>query len=79
MRYQAKIEQEDDMWVASFPDKPNINSFGATLEEAMDKAKEALTATLGVEKDEGFEVIEPKTYEGENLYWIDTDNKNIIP
>lgn len=75
MQYQARIEQTGDKeWEVTFPDKPNINTFGESLEHAKYMAKEALKATLEVEKEEGFEVVPPKEHSGSSLYWISTEN-----
>jgi len=42
MVYHCTIEQEGDMYIAQFPDMPNIQTFGTTLEEALAMAKEAI-------------------------------------
>jgi len=46
MVYNCNVEQEGDMFLARFPDMPNIQTFGLTHEEALAMAKEALEGCL---------------------------------
>ncbi len=54
MYYYANIKKEDNIFVVSFPDFPNINTFGETLESAKMMAYDALNLTLGYDSERGF-------------------------
>ena len=54
MYYYANIKKEDNVFVVSFPDFPNINTFGETLESAKMMAHDALNLTLGYDSERGF-------------------------
>jgi predicted RNase H-like HicB family nuclease len=60
--YWASITQENDSFCVSFPDKPNVNTFGDTLEDALAQAKDALNVTIEIEIDTGFAPVVPKHY-----------------
>ena len=60
MYYFANIKKEDDIFVVSFPDFPNINTYGETLKEAKIMAHDALNLTLGYDSERGF-VLPDKT------------------
>jgi antitoxin HicB len=49
MTYNCKVWQEDNMFLAQFPDMTNIITGGFSHEEALAMAKEALDAVLEVE------------------------------
>jgi antitoxin HicB len=61
MLYTAKITKQDDSWIVEFPDKPNVNTYGESLEDALAMAEEALNAAIESELDQGFPLIEPRT------------------
>jgi antitoxin HicB len=58
MYYYADIKKEDDVFVVSFPDFPNINTFGETFDSAIIMAHEALNLTLGYDSERGFSLPE---------------------
>jgi predicted RNase H-like HicB family nuclease/DNA-binding XRE family transcriptional regulator len=72
MNYVAKITKEENDYIVSFPDKPNVNTCGKSLEHALEMAKEALNETLKCELDFGKHLVVPKTKENKkkNLYSI---------
>ena len=70
MFYYAKIEKEDGAYIVSFPDLPNINTFGETIDEALINAEEALNGSLESDFERGFKFIEPKKYKGDLFYKI---------
>ncbi|NOR44286.1 MAG: helix-turn-helix domain-containing protein [Candidatus Delongbacteria bacterium] len=70
MFYYAKIEKEDGTYVVSFPDLPNINTFGETIDEALINAEEALNGSLESDFERGFKFIKPKKYKGNKFYKI---------
>jgi len=72
MNYVAKITKDDDEYIVSFPDKPNINTCGESLEHALEMAKEALNETLVCELEFGKHLVMPKAKENsrKSLYAI---------
>jgi len=70
MLYYAKIQKEDDAYIVTFPDLPNINTFGDSLEEALRNAEEALNGSLESDFERGFKFTKPKEYKGEDFYKI---------
>lgn len=62
MDYAVKIESDKDMgYVASFPDLPNVNAFGATRKECLEQAKAALDAAMECDLDAGNSFVMPTT------------------
>lgn len=62
MDYAAKIEKDKHLgFVASFPDLPNVNAFGATKKECLDMAKEALDGAMACDLDSGNAFVPPTT------------------
>lgn len=66
MFYVAKIVQAEDAWEVSFPDKPNVNTYGTSREHALDMAAEALNAVLECELADGKPLIKPTARPNEN-------------
>jgi antitoxin HicB len=56
MVFYAKIVKTDDVFLVSFPDMENINTYGDTLEDAQNNASEALNGALAADFDRGFEL-----------------------
>ena len=54
MEYFAQIKKSDGSHVVSFPDFPNVNTYGENLEDALDNAKEALNAALESDFERGY-------------------------
>lgn len=46
----------------SFPDKPNVSTFGNTVEDALVQARKALNATIEVEIETGCATVKPTYY-----------------
>lgn len=59
MEYMAKLRREDGVYLVSFPDFPNINTYGETREEALENASEALNGALLVDFERGYTLPEP--------------------
>jgi antitoxin HicB len=73
MVFYAKIIKTDDVYLVSFPDMENINTYGDTLEEAQNNASEALNGALEADFDRGFELPQqnlPQRH-GRGIYPID--------
>lgn len=66
MEYIAKLKKEDGAYVVSFPDLPNVNTFGETKTDAIKYAHEALNGVLEVDFERGFSLPEPKALPGRN-------------
>jgi len=59
MEYNCVIDKQEDMYIAQFPDMPNIMTYGFSHEEALRMAKDALDGVLAVEIAQGQEVPRP--------------------
>jgi antitoxin HicB len=70
--YPAKIvhNRKDKAYLVSFPDFPNVNTFGDTLEEAIYYAHEALSLSVEVDFERGFDMPKPSKIQGKNIYQI---------
>ena len=66
--YPAVIERDraDDAYNVSFPDLPGCFTFGGTLEEAKENAREALSAYLESIVSRNFEVPTASDMTGDN-------------
>jgi antitoxin HicB len=54
MTYTAVIKRSNGTYLVSFPDLPNINTYGETIEEALHHATEALNGCLESDFERGF-------------------------
>jgi antitoxin HicB len=70
MHYYAKVEKQEGVFLVSFPDLENVNTFGESLESALENAKEALNGVLESDFERGFSLPEFKEYRGKNYYSI---------
>ena len=64
MKYFAEIKVEDNSNIVTFPDLPNVSTFGDTKEEAIQNAFDALNGCIESDFERGFKIPEPKTYSG---------------
>ena len=64
MFYYAKIQNEDDVYIVTFPDFPNINTYGDNLDEAIKNAEEALNGSLESDFERGFKLTKPTKHKG---------------
>lgn len=55
LAYSAHIEQHDGTYLVTFPDLENVMTYGATLDEALANAEEALNGCI----ESDFERISP--------------------
>jgi len=70
MEYFAKIVKDEDCFLVSFDDFPNIMTFGETLEEAFVNASEALNGSLESDFERGFELPKRSKLTGSEYYAI---------
>ena len=73
MKYFAKIEKEKNIYIVSFPDLPNINTYGDTIKEAKKNAEEALNGAIESDFERGFSIPEPTKYKSKGYYPIKLD------
>ncbi len=81
--YPVKIEKgsEEEYLVQGLSPLDNVLTYGMTLSEALDNAREALTGVLGSMLDHGMDIPDPFVQEGkqEGVYWIEPAPKVAIP
>lgn len=72
IKFPAKISysRQDKSYLVSFPDFPNVNTFGASLEEAIANAQEALSLSIEVDFERGFKMPEPSKLTASRIYQI---------
>ncbi len=70
MHFYAKINKLDDIYYVTFPDFENINTYGATLDESIQNASEALNGCIVSDFGRGFKLPERKEYSGVGYYKI---------
>ncbi|MBF0488635.1 MAG: type II toxin-antitoxin system HicB family antitoxin [Nitrospirae bacterium] len=81
LSYPAIIEYvvEDENFTVEFPDLQGCITYGDTLEDAKNYAKEALSAFLASMFDNGFKIPEPSGVKGENVYLIEPEPYAAVP
>lgn len=70
MIYYVKILREDGEFVASFPDLPNVNTFGTSMDEALQNASDALNGCIESDFERGFKIPIAKVYKGKCFFPI---------
>lgn len=70
LAYPAHIVKEEDTFLVTFPDLENVVTFGATIEEAIQNAEEALTGCIASDFERNFSIPEPSTITGDNIHSI---------
>ncbi len=71
MEYFAKIKKSDGVYLVTFPDFKNINTYGETIEEAKLNAVEALNGALESDFERGFTLPKPSKHKGATAYPIE--------
>ena len=56
MIYNCDITEKDGKFIAQFPDMTNVLTYGSSLEEALEMAKDALDGVLSVDIENGFPI-----------------------
>jgi antitoxin HicB len=66
MEYFAKITKDPESadFVVSFPDMPNVNTFGFNFEHAKEMAAEALNGVLEADFERGYDAPPPRNFAG---------------
>jgi antitoxin HicB len=75
MVYYCEIEKEGNMYIARFPDMPNVKTCGESQDEALFMAEDALNAVLESEIEHGF-AVRPPAYK--NGYPIPVSNNILL-
>ena len=73
MKYIALIKKSNNAYLAEFPDIPNINTYGKTIQEALQNAREALNGCLESDFERGFTLPKPGQKKYRNSYSIDVE------
>ncbi len=71
MYYYAKIVKEDGAYLVSFPDAPNVNTYGDTLEGALENAREALNGALESDFERGYTLPDAVARQGRNMHPVE--------
>lgn len=79
IRYQAKIFKDDKNYSVTFPDLPGCFSQGATRDEAMVHAVEALSLYLEESREIDWDLPVAKARKGKEYVWITPDTDVAIP
>ena len=70
LTYPACIEKHEDAFLVTFPDLENIVTAGATVEEAVQNAEEALNGCLASDFERNFDIPEPSRISGGHIHSI---------
>ncbi len=70
MEYPAYITKDEDCFLVNFPDLEGCLTYGDTIEEAKDNAKEALNGCLMVLVESKIDFLQPSDLKGDNVYYI---------
>ena len=72
MEYCAiiKFDKADKVWYVEFPNHPNINTFGDSLEHALYMAEDALNGVLEFELERGQSLPKATIMKGKDVYKI---------
>ncbi|MBI5023591.1 MAG: type II toxin-antitoxin system HicB family antitoxin [Candidatus Omnitrophica bacterium] len=73
MTYMAIIKKANSSYLVKFPDIPNINTYGETIEEALHNAKEALNGCLESDFERGFTLPKPRKKKYQNGYIVEVE------
>lgn len=68
MEYYARITKSGPDFIVAFPEFPNINTYGKSLEKALAEAREALNGTLETEFERGYALPEPGKHGDKRSY-----------
>lgn len=68
MEFHARVQKKSKNYLVSFPDFPNINTYGSSLIEALANAREALNGALESDFERGYVLPRPKDLRGKREY-----------
>jgi antitoxin HicB len=70
LSYPARIEKNDECFLVSFPDLENVVTYGATIEEALLNAEEALNGCIEADFERNFIILPPSHLSGDLVFQI---------
>jgi antitoxin HicB len=70
MEYWARITREGNDRLVTFPDIPQVNTFGESLDEALENAEEALNGVLISAFERGYTAPAPQPYSGREYHKV---------
>jgi antitoxin HicB len=70
LAYPAHIEKQDDGYLVSFPDLENVMTYGATIEEALHNAEEALNGCIESDFERNFVIPSPSAVSVKKEYYV---------
>lgn len=70
LAYPARIEQEEESYLVTFPDLENVVTYGSTFEEALQNAEEALNGCIEADFERNFNIPAPSALSGEDIHHI---------
>jgi len=70
LAYPARIEKQDDGYLVTFPDLENVMTYGATVDEAVSNAEEALNGCIESDFERNFAIPSPSAISGAEIFTI---------
>lgn len=70
LAYPARIEKSDDSFLVTFPDLENVITYGASIEEALVNAEEALNGCIQADFERNFSIPTPSILTGDDMFTI---------
>lgn len=68
LTYPAQIEKRDDGYLVTFPDLENVLTYGATIDEALHNAEEALNGCIESDFERNFIIPSPSSLPEEGIF-----------
>jgi antitoxin HicB len=70
LTFPAHIKKNDDCFLVSFPDLDNVLTYGASIEEALVNAEEALNGCIEADFERNFIIPAPSSLSGADVFPI---------
>lgn len=70
LAYPARIEKDGESFLVTFPDLENVVTYGASLEEALVHAEEALNGCIESDFERNFAIPAPSSLSGDGMFPI---------
>ena len=68
LTYPAQIDKQDDGYLVTFPDLENVLTYGATIDEALHNAEEALNGCIESDFERNYIIPSPSSFSREGLF-----------
>ncbi len=69
MNFFASVHKKGRDYLVSFPDLPNTNTYGSSLNDALNNAREALNGALESDFERGYTLPKAKNLKGKRGYY----------